>query len=110
MVEKHGEAVPLTVPVVGDNRQQPLHIGFRQHLGLLHLKPHPFMLSIRKNLFSDFPEVDRNEKFKVSAVSSGNLMKYELPNHRAGNVRFPSLRRLWPQVRATRIGARSVGG
>ena len=36
--EHDREAVPLAVPVVGDDRQQPLPFGLRQNLGLLHLK------------------------------------------------------------------------
>ncbi len=38
MVEKHSEAIPLAVPVVSDDRQQSLHLGFRLYLCLPHLK------------------------------------------------------------------------
>ncbi len=34
--EHDREAVPLAVPVVCDDRQQPLPFGHRQNLGLLH--------------------------------------------------------------------------
>ena len=70
------EAVPLAVPVVGDDRQQPRQSGIRQNLGLLH--PENLIQSDYPSeniIFSGLPEVDRKEKPKVSAGSSGNLRK-----------------------------------
>ena len=78
--EHDREAVPLTVPVVSDDRQQPLAFGHRQKLGLLH--PENLIQSgypSENIIFSDLREVDRKVKPKVSAGSSGNLRKCEFP-------------------------------
>ena len=75
--EHDREAVPLAVPVVGDDRQEALAFGARQNLGLLH--PENLIQSgypTENIIFSDVGEVDRKEKPKVSAGSSGNVRKY----------------------------------
>ncbi len=78
--EHDREAVPLAVPVVGNDRQQPLAFGLRQNLGSLH--PENLIQSgyLSENIiFSDLPEVDRKVKPKVSAGPSGNLRKCLFP-------------------------------
>ena len=79
-VEHDREAVPLAVPVVDDDRQQPLPFGLCQNPGLLH--PENLIQSVYPSeniIFSDVPEVDRKVKPKVSAGSSGNLRKCKFP-------------------------------
>jgi hypothetical protein len=68
------------VPLVGDDRQQPLPFGLRQNLGW----PHPenlirFGYPSENIIFFDLPEVDRKVKSTVSAGSSGNLRKSGFP-------------------------------
>ncbi len=78
--EHDREAVPPAVPVLRDDREQPLAFGARQNLGLLH--PENLTRSgypSENIIFSDVGEVDRKVKPKVSAGSSGNLRKYVFP-------------------------------
>ena len=78
--EHDREAVPLAVPVVGDDRQQPLPFDLRQNLGLLH--PENLIQSgyPSENItFSDLPEVVRNQNAKDPAGSSENLRKCRFP-------------------------------
>jgi hypothetical protein len=78
--EHDREAVPLAVPVVGDDRQQPFPFGHRQNRGLLHPENLIQSIYLSENIiFSDLPEVDQKVKPKVSAGSSGNVKKCLFP-------------------------------